>query len=244
MAFSHGSVAKILVDGYTAPPVKEVSLEAECDTAETSILGTTDKTYVPGLRDATMSFSGIYDSDLVTPANAFAHKLNALQGSFTQCTYMPAGDVNGYPAFLVKGFLTSASIETSVDDMAGFEAELQNTTGLERGTVYHALTARTATGTSTGVDNDAGSTDGLSAILHVAAVSGTTPTLTVTIEGSDDSTNGVDGNWATVATFAQATGKTSEYVAVTGAVEQWLRVKWTVAGTTPSFTFHVAVHRK
>lgn len=92
--------------------------------------------------------------------------------------------------------------------------------------------ARTATGTSAAFDT--GSAESLEATLTVSAASGTTPTLDVTLETS------IDGGttWTTVAAFAQRTGAGS-VGRVFGPLGDKCRWKWTIAGTTPSFTFAV-----
>ncbi len=72
--------------------------------------------------------------------------------------------------------------------------------------------------------------------LDVTAFAGTGPTLDVVIEDSLDGTT-----WNTVATFAQKTGGGREVVNYTAPFADRLRARWTVGGTTPSFTFSVLV---
>lgn len=97
-----------------------------------------------------------------------------------------------------------------------------------------ASSARTASGNS-GALTEWGAAKSLRAQLNVTAASGTSPTLDVVIEDS------VDGgsNWNAVGTFAQKTTTGREVVNITGLFGDQLRVRWTVAGTTPSFTFAV-----
>ena len=71
--------------------------------------------------------------------------------------------------------------------------------------------------------------------LHVTAAAGTGPTLDVVIEDTLDGTN-----WNVIATFAQKTGASREVIRLTTAFADRLRVRWTIGGVTPSFTF--AVH--
>lgn len=73
--------------------------------------------------------------------------------------------------------------------------------------------------------------------LAVTAASGTTPTLDVVIEDTLDGTN-----WNTIATFTQKTAAGVQVVDVTGLLTSQLRVRWTIAGTTPSFTFSVLMY--
>ena len=72
--------------------------------------------------------------------------------------------------------------------------------------------------------------------LEVTAASGTTPTLDVVLEDTLDNTN-----WNTIKTFAQkiTTGREVLNVLEADQFGQPLRMRWTIGGTTPSFTFNV-----
>lgn len=140
MAFSHGSVAKLYIKASSAPTatagsaddfsqyLSEAGLEREIDSAETSALGTTAKTYVPGLTDATFSLEGMYDP-------TFDSAMNAMHG-VAECffEYHPTGTLATKPKYTGKCILTEYSISTSVDDMAGIESEFQVTGAVTRGT--------------------------------------------------------------------------------------------------------------
>lgn len=78
----------------------------------------------------------------------------------------------------------------------------------------------------------------LRAQLAVTAVSGTTPSMTVVIEDT------VDGgtNWNQVAAFTAATAVGVQVQNVTTPFSDTIRVRWTVTGTTPSFTFSVLAY--
>ncbi|NUO35882.1 MAG: hypothetical protein HOQ45_02430 [Nocardioidaceae bacterium] len=100
-----------------------------------------------------------------------------------------------------------------------------------------ASAARTASGNS-GALTGWGSASTLRAQLNVTAASGTAPTLDVVLEDS------VDGGttWNTIGTFTQATTGARQVINVTTPFTDTLRVRWTVGGTTPSFTFAVDVY--
>jgi hypothetical protein len=98
-----------------------------------------------------------------------------------------------------------------------------------------ASAARTATGNSDLIKSeDLGETVAL--LADVTAVSGTTPSMTLSVEWSNDGTN-----WATPETA-------DAFAAITAAAKKvktferkaaFNRVVWTITGTTPSFTFSV-----
>jgi hypothetical protein len=97
-----------------------------------------------------------------------------------------------------------------------------------------ASAARTTTGTSAAFST--GSADSLEGTLTVTAASGTTPTLDVTLETSIDGGTTYD----TVGAFAQKTAAGADGH-VFGPLGDTCRWRWTIAGTTPSFTFTVDV---
>lgn len=106
------------------------------------------------------------------------------------------------------------------------------------GTTFAAApsAARTASGPGATLDG-CGTFSKLRVQLDVTAASGTTPTLDVVIE---DSFDGVA--WNTVATFAQKTAAAREALNITSPFTDRVRARWTVGGTTPSFTFSVSVY--
>jgi hypothetical protein len=101
--------------------------------------------------------------------------------------------------------------------------------------VVHASTARTTSGNTALIDGYQGANT-LRAQLNVTAASGTTPTLDIVIEDTLDGTN-----YNTIITFAQKVTTAREVVNVTVPFAGRIRVRWTIAGTTPSFTFDVIV---
>lgn len=93
--------------------------------------------------------------------------------------------------------------------------------------------ARTANGSIESPENYA-PLNRLRAQLEVTAAAGTTPTLNVVIETTVDGTN-----WDAIITFPQATAASRNVQQVVDVVGKRIRARWTVGGTTPSFTFSV-----
>ena len=104
--------------------------------------------------------------------------------------------------------------------------------------VYSAQ-ARTAGSTSASIDRQSyGRAQTFTYILSVGTVSGTTPSMTVTIQDSDDGT--------TFANVTAVTGVNEVFTPTTAAafklatvkrVRRFQRVVVAMTGTTPSFTF-------
>ena len=101
----------------------------------------------------------------------------------------------------------------------------------------HPTAARTATGQTSGIDLKDYDGD-VVFLLDSAAGTGTSPTLDVTIEDSAD-----DSSFAAItdAAFTQVTGTASAQKLVVNkdSARRYVRVKYTLGGTTPSFTFSV-----
>lgn len=102
-------------------------------------------------------------------------------------------------------------------------------------TTIAASAARTISG-DTGTLPGYGPAESLRAQLDVTAASGTSPTLNVVLEDTLDGTN-----WNVIGTFAQRTAAGREVITVTTPFSDQLRARWTVGGTTPSFTFSLSL---
>lgn len=93
------------------------------------------------------------------------------------------------------------------------------------------LPNQTITASGNTVTYDIEHFDKFAATLNVTAASGTSPTLDVVIEES------ADGDvWTTLQTFTQKTAVGTEVVRVSNPFHNKLRIKFTVGGTSPSFT--------
>lgn len=79
---------------------------------------------------------------------------------------------------------------------------------------------------------------GLRVQLQSTAVSGTSPTLDVVVEDTVDA----GATWNTVGTFTQQTVAARQVININQLFTASIRVRWTVAGTTPSFTFAVTAY--
>ena len=96
-----------------------------------------------------------------------------------------------------------------------------------------ASAARTSSANGTTV-TDYGPVTRIRAQLECTAASGTTPTLDVVIEDTIDGTN-----FNTIGTFAELGAAGREAIEIPGPFSDKVRARWTITGTTPSFTFAV-----
>ena len=99
--------------------------------------------------------------------------------------------------------------------------------------------AATASGTS-GVPLDVSLMTEIATFLVVHSASGTSPSLTVTLQDSPDGVN-----WANAYTFPAVTsGSTvlrAGWTDLKQCVGRYLQASWSITGTSPSFAFSVSV---
>lgn len=130
MAFVHGRDAYIAVadSGGVLRDISaycdQVSLSISVESAETTVFTKDSKTYVPGLRDQTISISGKFDSTVD------GYLSGILQSASREFAYGPTG--NQTPKYSGNGtacgvVLTSYEISAGVGDVITFSAELQIT---------------------------------------------------------------------------------------------------------------------
>lgn len=112
-----------------SPVLKDVSLPISADTPETTAFGSTNKTYVIGIKDGRFSCSGMYDATVDA-------LLSGIFGFETARTfeYGPEGSTTGRVKYTGSVFLTSYSVSGSVADMVAASCEFQVTGALTRTT--------------------------------------------------------------------------------------------------------------
>jgi hypothetical protein len=144
----------------------------------------------------------------------------------------------GSLAYFTSALRSTYTLLDTVGEIAPWAGTAKGSWPLVRGQFAHPPgTARTATGTGTGLEVGAVAAGArLYAALHVLSVSGTTPSLTARVESSADNTFAAP---TTRLTFAAATAAGGQALRTDGSAitDTWWRVAWTVTGTTPSFMF-------
>ena len=137
MSTSHGSKASFWTGTAAAPTpaatdsstfVNSVGASLNRDTAETSTMKKTAKTYIPGLKDGTVPFEGPFD----TAIDQVWYDLYD-QGTIFLWEYYPAGKaVTGTPKLSGSGFITTYEVSSDVGDANAVSGELQITGDVTR----------------------------------------------------------------------------------------------------------------
>jgi hypothetical protein len=135
MAFVHGkdSVFKIDDSGGTLTDissyVNNVDFPQTADVAETSVLGATNKTYIVGLKDATLSVTGLWDSTVDAIFGAVVG-----QSATLSFEYSPEGTGSGAVKYTGEAICTGYTKTSAVGDVVAYSSELQVTGAITRGT--------------------------------------------------------------------------------------------------------------
>lgn len=135
MAFVHGkdSVFKLDNSGGSLTDistyVNSVDFPETVDVAETTTLGDGSKSYIVGLKDATLSISGLWDSTLDGILGAVVG-----QSATLSFEYSPEGTTGGNVKYTGECILTSYSQSSPVGDVVGFSADMQVSGDVTRAT--------------------------------------------------------------------------------------------------------------
>ncbi|CAB4156590.1 hypothetical protein UFOVP655_73 [uncultured Caudovirales phage] len=240
--FAHGKNVKVFVDEYDfSSYFSDVTATTSIETAETSAFGSSAKEYITGLKDGTVSLSGMFEGTASTGTDQyFATAL----GSATKQKVIVAtsGHSVGARAVMLQSDDTSYEVSGSIGDVVQANAEFQSSNGVEHGVILSSGAAITTTGNGTSVDNAASSANGGVAYLSVPTNT-RNGNITVKVQQSADNSTFTDLVTFTAVTSTQKTSYRVEVAAGT-SVARYLRVNYTIAGSTGSATPIVAFSRR
>jgi len=135
MAFTHGKDSVFKLDNASgsltdiSTYVNNVDFPESADVSETTTLGADNKTYIAGLKDATISLAGLWDA---TADAIFGAVVG--QSATLSYEYSPEGTASGKVKYTGEAILTSYSISSPVGDAVGYSADLQVSGAVTRGT--------------------------------------------------------------------------------------------------------------
>jgi len=224
MPAAHGRLTRIYMSGYDLTGYyRKASSELMREAAESTVFNVTDKTYIPGRRDATASLEGLVADSVDGLTLSFMEDLETDPTLLNVC---PQGDVLGNVAYGLRGRLTTLDLETPADDIFAITNELQSQVGRDRLLVQHTLSTEVASGQSASIDNTVVSTlNGGVGYLQVPDITGIT-NLSVLIEDSAD-----NSAFATILTFPGVTADRGRLrVEITGTVRRYTRCRWVFTG--------------
>ena len=131
--FAHGKSTDFAIDDTggssrnISDTLTDVSFPQTIDTAETTAFGSTNKSYIVGLKDTTISVSGIWDATV----DGYISGTEPASRSFI---YGPAGSTSGNVKYTGEAIMTNYSVNNPVGDVVTFSMDLQVTGAVTRTT--------------------------------------------------------------------------------------------------------------
>ena len=132
--FRHGKNASFKVDNSggsltnISDTLNSVTFPREIETLETTSFGSSNRSYVVGFSDATVSIEGSFD------ATVDAHLAGILgQEASVSFEYGPEGTTAGQVKYTGESFMTSYETAAGVGDIVTYSAEFQVTGAITRG---------------------------------------------------------------------------------------------------------------
>ncbi len=131
--FAHGKSTDFAIDDTggssrnISDTLTDVSFPQTIDTAETTAFGSSNKSYIVGLKDTTISVSGIWDATV----DGYISGTEPASRSFI---YGPAGTTSGNVKYTGEAIMTNYAVSNPVGDVVTFSIDLQVTGAVTRGT--------------------------------------------------------------------------------------------------------------
>jgi len=240
MAFIHGK-GSVVLHGTSdlSSYLNDASASFEAEVTETTVFGSSAKTYIMGLRDGTVSASGLFDGAASAVDEILSNSLGS--DSLAPVTVAYDGTTLNNRVSLLLAKTTSYEVSSPVGDVVSVSYNAQSDGGLDNGVSLAALASVSSSTTGTANDNTASSANGGIAQLHVTANT-RSASVTIKIQHSADNSTFAD----LVSFTAIASGTTSErsLVASGTTVNRYLRAVSTLSAGTGSITYQVSFARR
>lgn len=138
--FRHGKSAYFAMDNESgsitdiSAYAEDISFSQSLETAETTTFGSSAKSYLTGLSDATISVSGKFDATLDATINALQGALSAGTTASVSWAYRANNGAvaTSNPEYQGEALITSYEVSASVGDVITFSLELQVTGAIVR----------------------------------------------------------------------------------------------------------------
>jgi hypothetical protein len=219
----------------------KIELSGEVEAKESTNYGSNGyKEVMGGLASAEISGEGQWEAG--DPSKVDDASWSQLGGVGPWSISANNGAAVGDLAYFTSALRADYKLLGEVGEVAPWAGTAKSAWPLVRGQFAHPPgTARTATGTGTGLNLGAvAANKRLYAAVHVLSVSGTTPSITARVE-SDDNSGFTTPTTRLTFTAANAVGGQILRTDGTAITDTWWRIAWTISGTTPSFLFASAL---
>ena len=135
MAFVHGKDSVIKIDNSSgsltdiSAYVNNIDFPISADVAETTVMGVDNKTYIVGLKDASLSISGLWDATIDGILGVVVGQSATLSFEIS-----PEGTASGKIKYTGEMICTEYGQNPPVGDVVSYSASFQVTGAVTRGT--------------------------------------------------------------------------------------------------------------
>ena len=135
MAFVHGNDTDFRIDTSSgsltdiSAYVTSVDFPETADVAETTTMGSSNKTYIVGLKDATLSIAGNWDATVDAILGVVVG-----QSATLSFQYSPEGTASGKVKYTGECICTNYSVASPVGDVVSYTADFQVSAAVTRAT--------------------------------------------------------------------------------------------------------------
>jgi hypothetical protein len=196
------------------------------------------ETHLAGLRSAKANVKGLWDAGTANLPDDLLFGEVGVGG--VPMTVAPLGATVANVCYMGTFLRPTYKTGGKVGELLQFDSPSVADSPLVRGQIA-SVVAKTVTGTTASLNLGAvGATQRIYAAIHVLTATGTTPSLTVTVQsdtatGFPAPTTVVTGAAILVPGFQWLTGP------VGASANTWQRLSLTISGTTPSFLLYAAI---
>jgi len=235
----------------------DVSVSFSSEAAETTTFQTSGvKSYIAGLREGSISLGGFYDGT-VTGVDAILNTALTSTGD-EGCIVFPDGNSSATSisrCYITRGIETKYDLKSPVSGVVAVDTEIQADGGVWRGigqtftqsgaaTTYAPSTSgynrNLNNSSSTGTQTSGTTTNGGLLLLGVTALTGTSPTATLTFQHSQD---GITWTSPTGGDLGTETGVGGGVVILAGSIYNYTRLQVVLGGTSPSANIYYGLAR-
>jgi hypothetical protein len=234
--FRHGRGAVVLANQYNLGGIlNDAASDASVETADTTVFGANDKTYLAGQIDNKVTFKGLWDGAYSTALLPRSRVQEVLQSALGSTSYVTTtigleGSANGRRAKLFSGIPDSLKYSSPISDAVKTEASLMMASKMSNGEWLVPSTSVTTESTYTAVDGLAPTAYGGAVHAHVVTYSAT-GTWTFKVRHSSNNSAFTD------LTTSRTLNSTRTYLRVTttGTVKRYVKAVWSslTTGTNP-----------
>jgi hypothetical protein len=241
--FVHGKKTRVFIDKFDLTRYfRDVNSNSVIGTADSTTFGSNSKEHIVGTMEGKATLNGLFETVALVGATQL---FDTIKGSDTKSivTIAPFGHSLGARVIIFLADTSTYTISAPIGDIVKADAGFEVTDGIDDGVFLSDGSAVSTTAVGTGVDDRGiASANGGVAFLSVP-VDTRDGTLIVKVQHSANNSTFVD--LVTFTTVVASTPTSERIVVPAGtAVSRYLRVSYTVAGTTGAITPVVAFARR